>query len=178
MKQKLLTLALLICTCLQTWADDWTDDNGVTWSYTLNNSEATINGASKTSGDLVIPSTVNGYTVTNIASNAFKDCSGLASVTIPSSITSIGSYAFRGCSGLKKVIVPDLAAWCSISFSNYSSNPLYYAHRLYSDEYTKITNLVIPEGVTSIGDYSFYYCTSLTSVTIGESVTSIGTNAF
>ena len=178
MKQKLLTLALLLCACLQTWADDWTDDNGVTWSYTLNNSEATINGASKTSGDLVIPSTVNGYTVTDIGSNAFKDCSGLTSVTIPSSVTTIGSYAFRGCSGLKKVIVPDLAAWCGISFSNYSSNPLYYAHRLYSDEYTKITSLVIPEGVTRIGDYAFYYCTGLTSVTIPEGMESIGDKAF
>ena len=42
----------------------------------------------------------------------------------------------------------------------------------------KITSLIIPNSVTSIGDYAFYYCRSLTSVTIPDSVTSIGEFAF
>ena len=42
----------------------------------------------------------------------------------------------------------------------------------------KLTEAIIPDGVTSIGDYAFYNCSSLTSITIPDSVTSIGTYAF
>ena len=102
----------------------------------------------------------------------------LKSVTIGNSVTSIEGYTFYGCYGLKKVIVPDIKNWCSIKFDGYSANPLYKASRLYSDENTEITKLVIPDGVTSIGDYAFSCCDGLTSVTIPNSVTSIGAQAF
>ena len=102
----------------------------------------------------------------------------LKSVTIPNSVTSIGEEAFYGCYGLKKVIVPDIKKWCSIKFGDFYSNPLEEASHLYSDENTEITKLVIPDGVTSIGDYAFSVCKALTSVTIPNSVTSIGKRAF
>ena len=41
-----------------------------------------------------------------------------------------------------------------------------------------ITDIVIPSGTTRVGDYAFYYCSSLTSVIIPDSVTSIGQYAF
>ena len=124
---------------------------------------------------LVIPNDV-----TSINSYAFYGCSGLTSVTIGNSVTSIGSSAFYDCSGLKKVIYPnfDIKKWCSITFGSPSANPLYYAHHLYSDENTEITKLVIPDGVTSIGNYAFYGCSGLTSVTIPNSVTTISSSAF
>ena len=41
-----------------------------------------------------------------------------------------------------------------------------------------LTNVVIPDSVTSIGNYAFSFCDNLTSVIIGNGVTSIGNNAF
>ena len=115
--------------------------------------------------------------VTSIGDMAFHYCEALTSVTIPDSVTSIGSYAFAWCTSLMSVHITDLAAWCNIEFSDSASNPLYYANNLYLNG-NLITELVIPDGVTSIGSYAFYRCTSLTSVTIPNSVTNIGNSAF
>ena len=43
---------------------------------------------------------------------------------------------------------------------------------------TTLTSIIIPDSVTTIGDYAFYNCDSLTSVTIGDNVTTIGDGAF
>ena len=192
MKRKLFKL-LFATVCLlgstNTFAYDVNVKNadGVTiyYNYTNNGTELEVvsgDSYNKYTGSVVIPETVTILNktrkVTGIGSEAFRYCGYLTSITIPASVTSIGEYAFHYCSGLKKVIVKDLAAWCGISFFDRYSNPLYYAKHLYSDEDTEITDLVIPEGVTSIGDYAFYYCSSLTSVTIPGSVTSIGDYAF
>ena len=118
-----------------------------------------------------------GNGVTSIGSSAFSGCTSLTSVTIGNGVTTIGSSAFSGCSSLERVDITDIVAWCGISFGNYSSNPLTYAHNLYLNG-ELVTDVVIPDSVTSIGSYAFYNCTSLTSITIPESVTSIGSHAF
>ena len=102
----------------------------------------------------------------------FNSC--LKSVTIGKNVTSIGDEAFYNCNRLTSVHISDLAAWCAISFG---SNPLDYAHNLYLNG-ELVTDLVIPDSVTSIGDDAFRNCTSLTSVTIGNSVIGIGNYAF
>ena len=129
------------------------------------------------SGCTGLTSVIIGNGVTTIGNSAFSDCAGLTSVTIGNSVDSIGNYAFNRCTGLEKVIVSDIAAWCSMQFDSYS-NPISYAHHLYSDENTEIKDLVIPDNVTSIGSSAFSGCSGLTSVTIPESVTSIGSSAF
>ena len=115
--------------------------------------------------------------IISIGSSAFNDCSNLTSVSIGNNVTSIGSSAFYGCKGLTSVHISNLAAWCHTTFSSNVSNPLYYAHHLYLNN-TEITELTIPNSVTSIGNYAFNGCTNITSATIPNSVTSIGDNAF
>lgn len=116
--------------------------------------------------------------VTSIGEFAFYGCSGLSSISIPKSVTSIKKNAFESCRGLTKVVVPDISAWCAISFQNSSANPLHNAHHLYCDDNTEIINLIIPEGMTSIGNYAFYGCTNLASVFFPNSMNRIGNYAF
>ena len=152
------------------------------------------------SGCSGLTSVTIGNGVTSIGESAFECCSGLTSATIGNSVTSIGESAFENCTGLTKAEFASIESLCKIEFVSELSNPLYYAQHLYINE-QEITDLVIPNSVTSIGrcafyqcigltsvvipnsvasigNYAFYYCTGLTSVTIGNSVTSIGTGAF
>lgn len=117
-----------------------------------------------------------GNGVTTIGGMAFNGCSSLSSINIPSSVTSIGSDAFQNCH-LSSVFITDLAAWCNISFTSSSSNPLYNRGGLVIDDELQ-RDLVIPEGVTSIKWYAFVGDIKLESVTIPNSVTSICSSAF
>ncbi len=145
-------------------------------SVTIPNSVTTISDRAffDCSGltSLTIPNSV-----TTIGDRAFSGCRGLTSVTIPNSVTTIGDEAFVGCSSLASIHISDIAAWCKISIKSFYANPLYYAKHLYLNG-TEIKDLVIPNSVTSIGDFLFNGCSSLTSVTIPNSVTSIGMSAF
>lgn len=117
-----------------------------------------------------------GDNVTSIGSRAFYMCD-LTSVTIPKSVTSIGTEAFYCPSDFTEVHIADIAAWCAISFADYSSNPLSQANNLYLNNEI-VTDLVIPDGVTRIEKYAFNFCTCLISVTVPNSVESIGSHAF
>ena len=112
-----------------------------------------------------------------IAAGAFKNCTALKSISISSDITAIGSEAFGGCTSLEAVYIADIVDWCNISFADYYANPLYYAGNLYVDD-ELVSELVIPEDVTSIGFATFNGCTCITSVTLPSTIVAIETAAF
>lgn len=113
--------------------------------------------------------------VTNIGQYAFH-ATDIKSVTIPSSLTSIGDYAFNLCYDLESVYISDVAAWCDISFTWKNTNPLFYAEKLYING-NVVTDLIIPDGVTHIKDYTFHDYTGINSITIPAGVEQIGSSA-
>ena len=115
--------------------------------------------------------------VTSIGEYAFYDCSNLANVKIGNNVTSIGYSAFSSCNSLKAVYISDISAWCNIKFSDSTSNPLYYAGNLYLNN-ELVTELVIPNGVSTINKYALYKCKSITNITIGNNIKSIEAAAF
>ena len=139
--------------------------------------------------------------VTEIGSNAFEGCMSLTSVTIPESVTTIGGGAFEGCTSLKEIqFGGTMAQWKAIE----GSNTIKILGTACSDgylgikdapEYLKIArtgnrveitgytgevpaDLVIPAGVTVIGENAFRVCESLASVVIPDGVTEIDNDAF
>lgn len=116
--------------------------------------------------------------VTSIGKDVFQHCSNLTKISIGGGVMSIGSSAFFWCENLEEVYITDLEAWCKILFDGGSAaNPLSYANKFYLNG-ELVTDLVIPDGVMSIGDSAFYGCRSLTRIAIPSSLTRIGNFAF
>ena len=114
-----------------------------------------------------------GNSVTTIDKYAFSDCTGLTSITIPNSVTSISYQAFVDCSGLTSIVVESINPTydsrnnCNAIIET-ASNTLLLGCQ----------NTIIPNSVTSIGEWAFSGCTGLTSIDIPNSVTTIGYYAF
>jgi hypothetical protein len=137
--------------------------------------------------------------VTSIGEYAFVQCSALASVTIPEGVTSIGFAAFNNCDALTSVAIP--ASVTSIGGAAFSAcngltsinvaatNANYVSDNdvLFDKAKTTLiqypagkmeTSYIIPNNITSIGEFSFDDCRVLVSIIIPEGVTSIGYAAF
>ena len=122
----------------------------------------------KYSGDIIIPEKVKGndgveYVVTSLGASCFEGCSGLTSITIPSSVTSLSESCFKGCSGLTSITIP--SSITSLGESCFSGC-------------RGLTSITIPSSITSLGKECFYVCAALTSITIPSSVTSLGASCF
>ena len=102
-------------------------------------------------------------TVTNIAPNAFSDCTSLTSVTLPANLTTIGDRAFSKCTGLTNIAIP--ARLTSIGVATFAGC-------------TGLTSVTIPTGVTSIERSAFSNCSGLTNVTIPATITNIAIGSY
>lgn len=113
----------------------------------------------------------------HIGQGAFKGCNSVKSVDFKGAVDVIETDAFDGCENLISVMTTDLGSWFDNGFQNEKSNPLSIAHRLYVNG-EEITGLVIPDDISSIGDYLFYGFSGMTSLTMGNNVEKIGKSAF
>lgn len=121
--------------------------------------------------------------LTSIGASTFYDCSALRSITLPASLTSIGENAFHNCYNLYTIIYKgDLAGWCAISgldtFMRNNVGNVTNPRRVSVDGQDLTDEIVIPDGVTSIGNGAFAWCTSVWSITLPEGVQRIGDYAF
>lgn len=147
-------------------------------------------------------------TVTCIGDDAFYGCSNLTSVTMCNSVTNIGHWAFDGCSNLKSVTMmgdcPTVGwyafdgvpadcvvylplgnetyvvagKWQGMKVEYWGGNLTIVDGMVTGCSLNGATKVIIPDGVTSIGDYAFEYCSSMTSVKLPDSVVCIGLGAF
>ena len=163
------------------------NSDGVALTYSADGSNVSVTGADDVE-KIVIPSSVSydGRTYKVVKITSIPSKKNLKTIFIPKSIKAISYTAFHRCENLQKVIVEDIDAWCNIDFGGSTTtnsvsegtNPLEYAHRLYSDENTEITRIDFPDGKTHIESFVFQGCESIVSVNIPSSVTSIGKSAF
>ena len=124
--------------------------------------------------------------ITKLDEGAFYNCGQLKKVTLGPGLTTVGHDAFCKSYNIEEVHISDLAAWCNIDFeykSGYGAlqtidcNPLRCADNFYCNG-ERISELVIPDGVTEIKPYAFVGYSGLLSVTVPESVTVIGNDVF
>ena len=136
------------------------------------------------------------HSVTSIGDSAFFGCKSLAFITIPNSVITLGEGAFRKCTGLTSITIPN-------SVENIGKSVFWECKRLTSiviecgnKKYDSrnncnaiietVTNMliagcpttIIPNNITSIGEYAFWSCSNLAFITIPNGITSIGRKAF
>ena len=174
--KKMLFLLAFVMVYLATWAQSSDFQEGQFY-YSINRdrpSEVSVarndDSYSSFTGELIIPSTVTHgeytYTVTGLGERAFNSCSGVSSVSIPSSVITIEWAAFEGTAFYNDP-------------SNWVDNALYVDNCLIAVKPEVAGETYeIAEGTRVIGEGAFYKCSSLTSVTIPSSVISIGYGAF
>ena len=133
------------------------------YTYTTNEAgEATITGFNASySGNLSIKSTLGGCRVTRIMPEAFLNCLGLTSVTIPTSVIDLGEYTFRGCTGLTNAVIGNGVTWFD------------WSHFLGC---TNLTHVDIGNGVTHLPEEASWEVDfpNLTSLALGSQIKDVG----
>ena len=166
------------------------------WEYSLDDDKnATITAYNGYSSSLVIPTKIDGYTVTKIGDRAFEYNTRLVMVVIPDSVTVIGNYAFNGCTSLSKVNLSKTLETLNYgAFQNCTSlveieipKSLKNAHfntNLYDDIISApfmgsgLEQIKFETGINNVVGSLFIGCNKLKKVEIPEAVTSIGNYAF
>lgn len=139
------------------------------WEYEINtDGTASISAYNGSGGDVTIPSSLNGVTVTAIYYDAFKGCSNVNYITIPSTIKTMGEGVFLECTNLKSIYVDN-------GNQNYSSMD----GVLFSKDKRKLiqhpagnsrSSYTVPDSVTSLEKYTFTNCHNLMNISLHDGI--------
>ena len=134
------------------------------FQYTLlDDGTAEITGYTGPGGNLVLPETLDGYSVTSVGNEAFAENMDLTSVVIPAGITSVGYAAFNDCDNLVSVeFLGENVTMTSQCFVGCDS----------------LRDVTLPSKQEQIGWGLFYACRSLEHITLPDTVTMIEDSAF
>ena len=158
------------------------------YTYSVENNFVTITGADLKFGDIIIPKTLGGFPVTEIAQAAFLGNDIITSVVIPDGIKKIGSSAFLHCINLSFINISDSvtnigqhAFYNTAYFNNinlWENGLLYIDNLLVSAKVdgSLKKDIVVKEGTLIIADYTFSE-TDIQSLTVPCSLTHIGNYA-
>ena len=112
--------------------------------------------------------------LTSIGESAFMHCGSLESIEIPNTVTTMGGGVFHDCKKIKSIKLSNSLKSLPSKQSEHSN---FWPTGMFS-HCESLNELIIPNSVTSIGDWAFVDCSSLTSLTIPSSVTTVGNNTF
>lgn len=186
----LLAVAVLVSSVIASSAEViYTTDDG--YSYTLlSGTTASLYGWDDHSTDLVIPSTLDGYHLTEIDSYAFDGNENITSADFSHALTieKINYLAFRNCVNLAGTVSVS-GHLSEIGFSAFEGCSSLQSVQLHSNQLTVIPNqcfykcaslteVILPESLETINKLAFANCTSLEYIEIPDSVTSIAASAF
>ena len=145
MENRLIAVLFVVGAAFCARGDTWADpETGIEWTYFVSNGEASLGSGfssgtavdESTTGEIIIPSSLGGCSVTSIGAYAFSGCTNLTSVTISDGVTGIGEEAFYGCSGLTSVTIPD-------SVTSIGDQAFFHC--------SSLASVTIPDSVTSFG---------------------------
>ncbi len=135
--------------------------------------------------DIVIPSTVNGKPIVEIADNAFLGNNNIKSVYCGNRVTKIGKMAFQKCKNLKKAVIPDSVtalgdqAFCDSGVQEVTmSARITKMERAVFSGCSSLKSIKLPQSLTVIPEQAFVVCSSLREVELGPNVTEIQSRAF
>lgn len=136
--------------------------------------------------NLVIPDTIDGYTVTEIGASAFANQTSIQTVKFPANLKQIGVKAFANCTGLLEVTLPDtiqgagqlcFSGCTALKKAVLNKGRINIVYGMF-ENCTSLTEVVIPDTVENVAMYAFLNCRSLTHLNLPASLKSISVHAF
>ena len=113
-----------------------------------------------------------------VATDAFRNCTSLVSVTFPDSIKYINYEAFNYASSITNIYISDVAGWCGVEMSRGAFGSPEALYILSEGDFIPANNLVIPDGVTEIRDFVFLEFKNIERVVLPEGLVSVGIGSF
>lgn len=125
----------------------------------------------------------------NIGYGAFEKCDSLKELTIPEGVTNIGNGIINSCTSIKKISLPSTLNTIPRLIDMESTGDMQLDEIVLNDgiktlgnyafwNFRNLKNIIIPESVTNIGESAFHGCTALSNLTLPDSITEIAGEAF